>query len=352
MKEIITPALVLDLELLKQNIKLMADFGRKNHIGIRPHFKTHKCLEIARLQIKAGAVGITAQTIDETEALVKGGIKSVLLANQLVEQAKIERFLSLCDLAPEVLLCVDSENNLRLLDKLAGAAGVKLKVLVEVDIGMNRSGRKPGEDTVHFVKKVLACPNIEFKGLQGYEGHAVLISDREERIKTASAAVELLAGARKLLLNENIKCQIVSAGGTGTYDLTGKNSGVTDIQPGSYVFMDAKYAAIRKEFIPALCVHTTVLASRGKGVYTADAGHKALTSEFGMPALLDKTGSIEKLNEEHTRLKLTQGSLLPGDRVRILPSHCCTTVNLYDNVYVSDKSQVSEIWKIQRQRAV
>ncbi len=352
MNEIVTPALVLDLELLKQNIKLMADFGRKNHVGIRPHFKTHKCLEIASLQMKAGAVGITAQTIDEAEALVKGGIKSVLLANQLIEQAKIKRFLNLCDIASEVLLCVDSENNLRLLDKLAGAAGVKLKVLVEVDIGLNRAGRKPGEDAVHFVKKVLACPNIEFKGLQGYEGHAVLLSDPEERKKTAAAAMELLVGTKRLLSGINIKCGIVSGGGTGTYDLTGRNSDITDIQPGSYVFMDTKYLAIKKEFIPSLCVHATILASRGKGEYTADAGRKALTTENGMPLLLDKTGSIENLNEEHTRLKLAQGSLMPGDRIKILPSHCCTTVNLYDNVYVSGGEQVREIWKINRQRAV
>ena len=200
MKEIITPAIVLDLELLKKNIKLMADFGKKNRVGIRPHFKTHKCVEIARLQLKAGAAGITAQTIDEAEALVNGGIKNVLLANQLIEHSKIERILRLSDKSAGVILCVDSEQNLRQLDKLSGESGIRLKLLVEVDIGMNRAGRRPGDDTLHFVKKVISCKNIEFKGLQGYEGHAVLIPGREERIKAASSAIELLVGTKKLLL--------------------------------------------------------------------------------------------------------------------------------------------------------
>ena len=351
-RSIITPALVVDHKILLGNITKMAEFCKKHYIGVRPHFKTHKCVEIAKLQLKAGAVGITVQTIDEAEALVKGGIKKVLLANELVDANKIRRFLKLVKKGNELIIAVENEKNLKLLDALAGKAGKTINALVEVDVGMNRCGTKPGAKTLEFVLKVLRCRNIVFKGLQGYEGHTVLIPGRKERAAASGASLKALVDTKVLLLENRIDCEIVTAGGTGTYDLTGLNPNITDIQPGSYVYMDAKYGTVSGDFRKTLYVLATILCRRDNGDYIGDAGHKALTSEFGMPKLLEPKGEILKLNEEHCRLKIENRKHKKIKQVKITPSHCCTTVNLYDNIYVVDANKVIGVWKINRQRKV
>ena len=350
MREIITPAVVVDYDILLANIEKMSSYGRKNHIGIRPHFKTHKCVEVAKLQMKHGATGITVQTIDEAEALVKNGVGKVLLANELVDEGKINRFLSLIKKSNEVILAVENEINLYLLDRLAGFAGKKLNVLVEVDVGMNRCGQAPGIDTLTFVQKAMLCRNIVFKGLQGYEGHTVFIPERKERTEAAGKALSFLVDTKKLLQSNGIDCSIVSAGGTGTYDLAGRNWNITDIQPGSYVFMDAKYSSVICDFRNAIYVLATVICRRSNGDYIADAGYKAFTSEFGLPVLKDLKGELVRLNEEHCRFKIRKGKKIKNKVIKIIPSHCCTTVNLYDNIYVVRKNKVVDVWKINRSR--
>ncbi|MEI7904214.1 MAG: DSD1 family PLP-dependent enzyme [Candidatus Firestonebacteria bacterium] len=352
MRELITPALVVDYGLLMANIKKMALYGKRNNIGIRPHFKSHKCVEIARLQMRFGAVGITAQTIDEAEALVNGGIKKVLLANELTDEGKIKRLLRLAKYPIEVILAVENEKNLKDLNRLAGKYRVELNVLVEVDVGMDRCGREPGKDTLEFTRSVLKCSNLKFKGLQGYEGQAVLLADRKKRTAVAGLALDGLVKTKILLLENGIDCKIVTAGGTGTYNLTGRNANVTDIQPGSYVFMDSKYGSVTGDFKKALYVLSTVLCRRANGDYIGDAGHKALTSEFGQPVLKDVKGTVLKLNEEHCRIKIIGAGKKKISTIKLVPSHCCTTVNLYDNIYVVRKNKVLDVWKVNRGRKV
>jgi D-serine deaminase-like pyridoxal phosphate-dependent protein len=341
-----TPCLVVDRALLFKNIKTMASFAKRSAVSLRPHFKTHKCVEIARLQIKYGAIGITCATIDEAEALVKGGIKSVLIANQLTDDNKIKRLLKLQKKNNQIIVGVENETNLVLLNDLAGKQKKKINVLVEVDTGMERLGRKPGADTLYFAGLVRKMKNINLLGLMGYEGHTVFIRNKEERIKKAHKAVKHLTESAKLLSKNEIPAWIVSAGGTGTYDITGKIPGITELQTGSYVFMDQKYSSLVKGFDKCLSVLSTICGVRDDGTYIIDAGRKAVSSEFGDP-LVGKE-PVLKFSEEHSKVKGVK--VFAGQRVLVTPTHCCTTVNLHEKLHVIDKGCAAKTWKIHRAR--
>lgn len=345
-----TPCLVVDYNILLKNIKAMSKFSKKSGVALRPHFKTHKCVEIAGLQIKHGALGITCATIDEAEALVQGGIKSILIANQLTDENKIKRLLKLQKRNNEIIIAVENEDNLLLLNSLAKKAGKKINVLVEVDTGMGRLGREPGADTLAFTLKVLSCKNMDFLGLMGYEGHTVFISGRKDRVKEAGRSLGLLTGTAKLLQGSGIPVKIVSAGGTGTYDIAGKFPGVTEMQAGSYVFMDEKYKKIIKGFNCSLFLLSTVCGVRKDGYFILDAGRKAVSSENGEP-LVNGTPA-EKLNEEHSKVRCSalQGRIVAGQKVLMTLTHCCTTVNLHDKLYVIKGNKGALRWKVHRCR--
>ncbi|OGF44481.1 MAG: hypothetical protein A2452_12620 [Candidatus Firestonebacteria bacterium RIFOXYC2_FULL_39_67] len=341
-----TPCLVVDYRLLLKNIKTMASFVKKSGVNIRPHFKTHKCVEIAKLQIKYGAIGITCATIDEAEALAKGGIKSILIANQLTDEHKIKRLLKLQKNNNQVIVGVEDETNLALLNDLAGRQKKKINVLIEVDTGMGRLGRVPGADTLCFAGLVTKMKNINLLGLTGYEGHAVFIRNKKERKEKARKAMKLLTESAKLLVKYGVPVGIVSAGGTGTYDITGKISGVTELQAGSYVFMDEKYRSLIKSFEESLFVLSSICGVRYDGSYIIDAGRKSLSSEFGDPQVGKKP--ILKMSEEHSNV---QGSkVFAGQRVLVTPTHCCTTVNLHEKLNVINKNGSVKVWKIHRAR--
>jgi len=341
-----TPCLVVDESLLLKNIKTMAAFTKKTGVGLRPHFKTHKCVEIAGLQIKYGALGITCATIDEAEALVKGGIKSVLIANQLTDEHKIKRLLKLQKKNNQIIVGVENEINLLLLNEMAGRQKKKINVLIEVDTGMERLGRAPGADTLDFAGLVGKMRNIKLLGLMGYEGHTVFIQNKKEKKQKALQALRLLTESAGLLVKAGIPVAIVSAGGTGTYDVTGKYSGITEIQAGSYVFLDQKYEALVKGFSKSLFVLSSVCGLRTDGTYIIDAGFKALSSEFGVPLVAGKP--VIKLSEEHSKVKGTK--VFVGQRVLVTPTHCCTTVNLHERLHIINRKSHVKSWKIYRAR--
>ena len=341
-----TPCLLVDGTRLLKNIKNMAAFAKKNRVGLRPHFKTHKCVEIAKLQIKHGAVGITCATIDEAEALAKGGIKSILIANQLTDEHKIKRLLRIQKKNNQIITGVEDVSNLLMLNDLAGKQGKKINVLIEVDTGMERLGRAPGKDVLWFAALVKTMKNIRLLGLMGYEGHAVFIQNKKERKKTALKAVKLLTESAKLLVKNGIPVGIISAGGTGTYDITGKILGVTELQIGSYVFMDDKYTPLVKGFSNSLMVLSSVCGVRDDGTYIIDAGRKAISSEFGDPLVGKKR--ILQFSEEHSKVEGTK--VLTGQRVLVMPTHCCTTVNLHEQLHIIDSKGSVKTWKIHRAR--
>jgi len=344
-----TPALLLDHDLLRANIKTMAAFFEPLHARLRPHFKTHKCTRIARMQIEAGAVGMTCAKVSEAEVLVSAGLRDVLIANQIVGSIKIERLMSLVARHIDLKVAVDDEENLRELSRATTARGIELGVLIEVDVGMGRCGVPVGEKLVELCQFVDASPHLVFRGLMGYEGHAVLEPESQKRKTLAEASIEELRRAKELVEEAGLEVEIVSAGGTGTYDVTGQCPDVTEIQAGSYAVMDATYRQIRSEFRPALTVLSTVVSCPRPGVAVADAGLKSVTAEFGMPLVVSHEGvTVDKLAEEHAILQTSPDvKLAVGERIALLPTHCCTTINLHEEFVLVERTRERGRWRIE-----
>ena len=344
-----TPALLLDFDAVRSNIRTMAEFFQPLAAKLRPHFKTHKCTKIAKMQMEAGAVGATCAKVSEAEILIGAGIRDVLIANQIVGSLKVERLMSLVGRGVDLKVAVDDEENVRELSRATTARNITLGVLVEVDVGMSRCGLVPGPEMVKLCQFVDDSPSLVFRGLMGYEGHAVLTKDPEERKMQAAKAMEQLKHARDLVEEAGLEVEIVSAGGTGTYDIAGRAPGVTEVQAGSYVVMDATYLKIRPEFKPGLSVLSTIVSRPRKDAAIADAGLKSITGEFGLPEVLLPAGvRVRRLAEEHAILELDPGvELKVGQRVALLPSHCCTTVNLHDEFVVVERAKEAIRWPIE-----
>jgi D-serine deaminase-like pyridoxal phosphate-dependent protein len=344
-----TPALLLDLDVMEANIASMAGFFRDRPQKLRPHFKTPKTPEIARRQLEAGAIGITAAKLGEAEVLVDAGLGPVLIANQVVGQQKIDRLMDLLGRG-EVIVAVESELNIQELEDGATRSGRTPQAIIEVDVGMHRCGTVNPEETVELAQRLVEGP-VRYRGIMGYEGHAVLIADPTEREAKTRAALERLSAHVDALRAAGLAPEIVSGGGTGTYDLTGSWPDVTEVQAGSYVFMDGRYRSVRPDLgRPALTMLVTVIARHGDYA-VIDAGMKALTNEFGPPAGVDQPVSVARLSEEHGTLTVGDADIRPGMKIEILPSHNDTTLNLHAEYYVCRGDEVLDVWPISAARA-
>jgi D-serine deaminase-like pyridoxal phosphate-dependent protein len=345
--DIDTPALLLDLDILKRNIAKMASFAQDAGVNLRPHCKTHKSPRIAALQLEAGAIGITCQKLGEAEVMAGAGIENLLIANQIVGDQKLSRLVDLCRQA-NVTVAVDDPRNVSDLSRSAAEAGVTIGALVEVDIGMGRCGVPPGDPALDLAKTVLEAPGLEFRGLMGYEGHTVMIKDPEERRQKATEALQHLMNTVELLRAIGVPVPIVSSSGTGTFDVGGRFSGVTEIQVGSYATMDGRYRQVDVPFECALTVLTTVISTPRDGIVIADAGIKSVTIEFGLPEVVGLPGAhVQYLSEEHAKIELPDGFHLDlGEKIAFLPMHGCTTINLHDRFYVLQEDKVRDVWPV------
>lgn len=345
--EVDTPALVLDLERVERNIATMARFFAGQHSELRPHFKTPKCAEIARLQLDAGAIGITCAKLGEAEVIADAGLEtSVLIANQIVGAQKVGRLRALAARLPELLFAVDDVAQIEAV-AAAGTPPDSLAALIEVDVGMKRCGTDAPEQTVALAKQ-LGASGIPFRGIMGYEGHAVLVPDADKRRALTEQALACLDRHREALTAAGLPPEIVSAGGTGTHDQTGRAPFVTEVQAGSYVFMDGTYRRVREDFEPALTLLTTVIRRRGRMLIT-DCGMKSLSHEFGMPRGATLPLECKALSEEHGHVLIDEGTdlpLAPGDRISLLPSHGDTTINLHDRYFAVRGDEVCAVWSI------
>jgi D-serine deaminase-like pyridoxal phosphate-dependent protein len=347
--EIDTPALILDLDVVEENIRAMAAYFAVRRQKLRPHFKTPKTAEIARRQLAAGAMGITASKLGEVEVLARAGLGPVLLANQISGPAKVDRFFKA---AAQVGLIgtVESEFNVREFEAGAARAGRAADVIVEVDTGMHRCGTATPEETVELARYAQRA-GLKYRGVMGYEGHAVLIPDRNKRIATAREALTTLSRHVEALRSAGLAPEIVSAGGTGTYDIAGDWPDVTEVQAGSYVFMDGAYRTVRPDLgRPALTLLATVISRRGARAII-DAGMKSITNEFGPPTVKDTAIKVAHLSEEHGGVAAGESSLEPGSKIEIVPSHNDTTINLHSEYYVVRGDEVIAVWPIEAARA-
>jgi len=350
-QEIDTPALLIDLDLMEANILTMADFFSKVNVNLRPHVKTHKSPVIAHKQIDAGAIGLTCAKLGEAEVMVNAGISDILIANQIVGQTKITRLVNLAKHA-NMMVAVDCPENVEDLSDAAVNKKVELRILVEVDIGMERCGVLPGKPALELAQKVVSADGLQFAGLMGYEGHAVMIVDENERRKVTNNSIDLLVETKELIEKNGIPVKVMSGGGTGTYDISGARPEMTEIQSGSYVFMDAKYNSVKglkEKFKSALTVLTTVISRPKPDVIITDAGMKVMTKEFGIPQPLNIDGLEQiSLSEEHGKLIANQDiALKVGDKFEILPTHGCTTINLHDNYYAVRDGKLEAVWKVE-----
>ncbi len=351
-EKIDTPALLLNLDLFEENILQMTRYFEGIKANLRPHVKTHKTPIIAKKQIEAGAKGITCAKLGEAEVMANYQIRDILIANQIVGEQKVKRLIELARRSDVIVAVADLEN-VQNLSLSAEKKGIKLNVIIEVDVGMKRCGTLPGQETLELAKRIIKQKGLIFKGVMGYEGHAIAIKNTEERRQKTQSANKLLVNTAKLLENSGIRVEIVSAGGTGTFDTTGEYPGITEVQVGSYCLMDSSYQEyenVGSKFHCAVTVYATVIGRPTAERIVVDAGLKTISTDQGIP--YPKQRDLFKpleFHEEHIclELKVPNLKIRVGDKIEFIPSHICTTVNLYDKFYCIRENEVKEVWNIE-----
>jgi len=345
-RELVTPALILDLNVAKRNIKFMAERMSTMPAELRPHVKVQKCPELAKMQIEAGAIGVCTATVWEAIVMSWAGIEDVLIANEVDGREKIRALAEEAKHA-RLSLAVDNMQNAEDLSKAARAAGSELGVLIEIDVGMGRGGVRSADEAVALAQHLSKLSNLHFLGVQGYEGHCMLEPDRNLRIAKAKKAMDYLGEAISQLAKAGFECKIVSAGGTGTYDITGADSRVTEIQAGSYVFMDKFHGNLVPGFSRSLTVLSTVFIKHGNTI-VMDAGRKSIGIDFVQPTMVEYPDyQARYFAEEHALFDVDKKCKLKrGDTVEFIPGYSPTTVNLYDAFHVVEDDVVVDIWPI------
>ena len=351
--EVDTPALILDLDAFEKNLRTLADAVRGSGVRVRTHAKTHKCPEVARRQMALGAVGACCQKVAEAEAMVEGGIGDVLVTNEIVGAAKLARLARLAARA-KIGVCVDDAGNVRELEAAAAAAGTRLDVYVELEVGMGRCGIAPGEPAAALARAVAASPSLRFAGLQAYNGRAQHVRALAERRALIERAAGHVRATRKLIEDAGLECATVTGAGSGTFMLEIATGAWNEIQPGSYAFMDADYArneqgAPLPRFEHALFVLATVMSRSGGARAIVDAGLKASSVDSGMPAVWQRPGVTYTLaSDEHGFLEIAAGAAAPalGEKLLLVPGHCDPTINLYDWYVGVRKGVVESLWPI------
>jgi D-serine deaminase-like pyridoxal phosphate-dependent protein len=344
---------------LEHNIARMAEAMKGRGVRLRPHAKSHKCPEIARLQIAAGAVGMCSQKVSEAEALVAGGVADVLVTNEIIGEPKIERLARLAREA-KVAVLADDARNVAQLDLVAGREGVRLDVLIEIDVGAQRCGVAPGDATLELARVIAGSRNLRFAGLHAYHGAAQHLRGPEERRAAIVAAASLALSARRALEDMGLSCETVTGAGTGTFLLEGASGAYNEVQPGSYVFMDADYNRNRWDegwprFEQSLFVLTAVMSVPAADRVIVDAGLKASSVDSGMPEVRAQPGlEYVKASDEHGVIRVEAGARVPalGEKILLVPGHCDPTVNLHDWLVCVRRGKVEALWEIAARGAV
>ena len=352
--EIDTPALLLDLDTVESNIKTMAQIAQNNGISLRPHAKIYKGTPVfAWMQLRAGAIGITASKLSEAEVLATGGIMDILIANQVVGSRKVRRLVNLAGWT-QVKVAIDSLGNARMISDYAVERGLRVGVIVEVNIGNDRCGVEPFQKTLDFTKEILQMPCLDFKGLMGYDGHLVFVKDLDERFSRSVAAYQILAQTKDLLEQSGIPVEIVSGGGSATYKVASKVSAMTELQVGSYIFMDTTYQENGglEEFNCALSILSSVISrpnrENANDIAILDVGRKGIDNTLGMPDVKYPEGTIFSMPQEHSRLRFDPEKikLEIADKVELWVKDANGTFNLYDRVYGMRGDIVEAVWDI------
>jgi D-serine deaminase-like pyridoxal phosphate-dependent protein len=340
--DVATPALVVDVAAVDRNIARASAYFAEHETRLRPHFKAHKCTELMRRQLAGGdCAGVTCATAWEAEILARAGVHDdILVANEVADRAGIASLAAAAEKA-RITVAVDSPRHVELL------AGLELGVLIEIDVGQRRSGLDPNDEDaiLALARTIEATPGLRFRGLQGYEGHAVLLHDRAARAEQVDRAATILRRLQSL-----VRCEVVSGGGTGTFDLSTDAGALDEIQAGSYVLMDASYDQLDLPFELALACRATVVSRNGTRA-VVDAGLKALSAEYGVPRAVDPAIEVLGLADEHAMLRVAPESPLEvGEAILLIPAHVDPTVNLHGALHAVAEDGSVERWPIDARR--
>jgi len=359
-----TPALLIDLPAMTRNIERMAAFAKSRGVNLRPHVKTHKSVEIARRQVAAGAIGVSCVTLGEAEVMVQGGIPGVLITSPAVTPSKIARLIKLAQQARpgDVMVVVDNPQNLAELARAASELTHPLDVLVDYGAGYNRTGAATQAKVLELAALAAAEPRLRLRGLQAYAGNLQHIVARDERSAAAAGLRETVAGIVGAARRQGLNFDIVTGAGTGTHDLDSQENAFTELQAGSYVFMDAEYSRVLADgdrpspFETSLFVQTAVVSTNATDWVTVDGGTKCFSTDNGVPVVAkgaDAASRYAFFGDEHGKLMPPAGSQASqaprpalGARVEFVTPHCDPTVNLHDAYHVVEGGTLVAIWPV------
>ncbi|MEH6787994.1 MAG: 3-hydroxy-D-aspartate aldolase BhcC [Paracoccus sp. (in: a-proteobacteria)] len=355
--EIQTPCLILDLDALERNIRKMGDYARAHGMRHRSHGKMHKSVDVQKLQESlGGAVGVCCQKVSEAEVFVRGGIKDVLVSNQVRDPKKIDRLARLPKHGSRIIVCVDDVANVADLSAAAQKHGTQLEVFVEIDCGAGRCGVKTADAVVEIARAVDAAPGLKFTGIQAYQGAMQHLDSYDDRKAKLDAAIAQVRDAVDALKAEGLEPELVSGGGTGSYYFE-SNSGVyNELQCGSYAFMDADYGRIHDkdgkridhgEWENALFILTSVMSHAKPDKAICDAGLKAQSVDSGLPFIYGRDDvKYVKCSDEHGVIEDPDGALKVNDKLRLVPGHCDPTCNVHDWYVGVRNGKVETLWPV------
>jgi len=341
-------------DALERNIRRMRDLAAEAGIAYRPHAKSHKSPILARMQLDAGARGICCAKLGEAEIMADSGIPDILITSEVVGRSKLQRLINIAQQS-RIGVVADDADNISDLAAAARTGGLRLDVLVEIDVGQGRCGVQPGPEAARLARLIGDTGWLRFRGLQGYQGLIQMTASIAEREAETRAALDLLRATADEVRAAGIEIEVLTGGGTGTSVIDTALAGLTELQPGSYIFMDSRYAAIQwtggapTPFETALTVLGTVISRPAPDRCIVDVGYKAASSDGGAPLPLGLDGATFSFaGDEHGQLQFTDGAspLGIGDKVSLVPSHCDTTVNLYDRFIVTRDGLVEAVWEI------
>ena len=339
------PALLLDLDALEQNILMLAGRAREAGMHLRPHTKGGKCIEIARKQVEAGAIGICCTTLGEAEVMSSAGLSGILITSPAATPNMISRLMAVLERRPDTMIVTDSVENVDALSKAALHKGATLRVLVEFDVGQGRTGARTVEDAVAVAQAIDRSGGLTFGGVQAYYGHLQHISAFADRRDAAKAQMKRIQSLVEALRAASLSPAIVTGGGTGTFEIDCREKLFTEIQAGSYIFMDREYCEIdlmeepsRAPYTPSLFVAAAVVSCKEPGLAIVNAGYKSFATEGGMPLVVAPQISdavYRLMGDEHGGVSHSgrSNSLRAGDVMLFLPPHCDPTINLYDQYH-------------------
>jgi D-serine deaminase-like pyridoxal phosphate-dependent protein len=347
--ELDTPALLLDLEALAHNIAKMADHFRERNVQWRPHAKAFKCPAIAHMLQKAGAIGVTVAKVSEAEVMAACGITDILIAHLVVGSSKAARLAALQKQA-DVKVTVDHPEHLAELSQAAQATGVTIGVLVDVDLGMKRTGVPTAKDAVDLCRQAAASPGLRFDGLMGYEGHTLMIADPAEKRAAIHSAISKLLETRDLAEQSGHRCRIISAGGSGSYQYTADLAGITEIQAGGGIFACQYYTRLCQVqgHFPAIRVLASVVSRPARDRAILDIGQKSISQYQTPPVLLDYPNCrVTGLSAEHATIAVDSQISLPiGEKVQVLPGYSDFTFVLHDRVLGFRHGRIEAVWDL------